>query len=159
MLSLNPAFALKSRFFLSLIVLVFSAWGANANEITPIDDDTRIFGPYTIYFTTINSLYIPPEVAAINNITRAKDQTLVNVAIKETATGKGVTADIKGSATNLMQQDKKIDFRPIKEQDAVYYIGTIKHENEELFHIDIELKPTGYDKAYNFRVTRKLYTE
>lgn len=132
---------------------------ALANKITPIDDDTREFGPYTVYFTTLNSTYIPAEVAAIHNLTRAKDQTLVNVAVKETASGKSVMAKVTGTATNLMQQNKKIDFKHIAEPDSNYYIGNVKHANEELFHIDIKVQPSDYDKSYPFRVTRKFYTE
>lgn len=142
-----------------IIVLTVLASSASANKITPIDDDTRVFGPYTVYYNTFNSLFIPAEIAKIHHLVRANDQTLINIAIKETATGRSVPATINATASNLMQQSKAIDIKTISEPDAVYYIGAIRHVNEELYHIDISLQIEGSEEINQFRITRKLYTE
>lgn len=141
-----------------IILLSLSTHWVQANDITAIDDDTRKFGPYTLYFSIFNSLSIPPEVANIHHLVRAKNQALINVAIKETTTGNPVAADVSATATNLMQQSRQLEFKEIEEPGAVYYIGSFRHTNEELVHMDFDITVPG-EPHYEFRVTRKLYTE
>lgn len=139
--------------FLALLPIV-----GHSNDLTAIDDDTRKFGPYTVYFSIIQSRLIPAEVANVHNLVRASDQSLINVSIKETTTGESVKGTVSARATNLMQQSKTIKFKTIEEPDVAYYLGSLRHTNEELFHIDFTIDIPG-ENAHTFRVTRKLYTE
>lgn len=150
-----------NRLFQGLI-LIYSclvAMVTSANEITAIGDDTRIFGPYTVYYSTFNSLFIPAEMAQLHNLVRAKDQTLLTIAVKETSTGKAVAAQVDAIAKNLLQQSQAVALKTISEADSFYYIGAVRHANEELFHIDVTIKPNDGKSTYRFRISRKLYTE
>ncbi len=143
---------------MGLLMILLAPW-STANELTNIGDNSREFGPYTVHFSTFNSNFLQPDIANLYNLVRAKDQTLLNIAVKETATDQAVSAVVTGTAKNLMQQSKTIDFKTIREQDAVYYIGAIRHDDEELFHIDISVTPDGQEQSYQFRITRKLYRD
>lgn len=123
------------------------------------EDNSQTFGIYTVHYSTFNSLFVPAEVAKIHGIVRAKDQTLINIAIKETATNRAVAAEVTATAKNLMQQSKTVSFKTITEADAVYYIGALRHTNEEVFHLDFKILPEGANQPIEFRLTRKLYTE
>lgn len=123
------------------------------------EDSTKVFGPYTVHYSTFNSLFVPADIAQIHQLVRAKDQTLINIAVQKTVDGSPVPAKVTGMAKNLLQQQKNIEFKTIQEQETVYYIGSLRHTNEEIFHLDFSIVPEGETQPLTFRVSRKLYTE
>lgn len=122
-------------------------------------ESTKVFGPYTVHYSTFNSLFVPADIAQIHQLVRAKDQTLINIAVQKTVDGSPVSAQVTGTAKNLLQQQKNIEFKTIQEQETVYYIGSLRHTNEEIFHLDFSIVPEGETQPLTFRVSRKLYTE
>lgn len=145
----------RLRFLLGAILYGVCLQIAFANE----QESTKVFGQYTVHYSTFNSLFVPADVAGIHQLVRAKDQTLINIAVQKTADGSPVAAQVSGTAKNLLQQQKNIDFKTIQEQDAVYYIGALRHTNEEIFHLDFTIVPEGETQPLTFRLSRKLYTE
>jgi len=145
--------------FLRLLALLLSTgiavYSAQAEEIS----SSKNFGTYTVHYSTFNSLFVPAEIAQIHKLVRAKDQTLINIAVQKTADGEAVPARITGSAKNLLQQVKTVDFKTIEEPGAIYYLGALRHTNEEVFHLDFAIVPEGESSPLQLRLTRKLYTE
>src|SRR5690606_35804015 len=111
---------------------------------------------YTVHYSTFNSLFVPADIAAAHKLVRAKDQTLINIAVQRKADGQSVSANVSGTAKNLLQQLKNIDFKTIEEPGAVYYIGALRHTNEEVFHLDLKIVPQGETRPLEFRLSRKL---
>jgi len=148
---------IRRRFFILASALVLL--GLTKPGFAEESESTKVFGPYTVHYSTFNSLFVPADIAQIHNLVRAKDQTLINIAVQKTADGTSVAARVSGTATNLLQQQKSIDFKTIQEQDAVYYIGALRHTNEEIFHLDFVILPEGETQPLTFRLSRKLYTE
>lgn len=122
-------------------------------------ESTKVFGPYTVHYSTFNSLFVPADIAKIHRLVRAKDRTLINIAVQKTADGSPVAAQVSATAKNLLQQQKSIPFTTIQESDAIYYIGDLRHTNEEVFHLDFVIVPEGETQPLTFRLSRKLYTE
>lgn len=122
-----------------------------------VEKDSEKIGNFTVQYTVFNSQFILADIANLHGLVRAKDQALVNISVLDNATGKTVAATIKGRAKNLLQQTKTIDFKAIQEQDAVYYIGALRHTNEEVFHFTIDINIDGQDHTIKF--IRKLYVE
>ena len=110
-----------------------------------------------VNFTVFNSLFIPPEIASVHALVRAKNQALINVSVLDNNTGKTVAADIRGVARNLLQQSKSLEFKTIDEPDAVYYIASLRHTNEEVMHFDLEVTLEG--RPHSLKFTRKLWLE
>lgn len=122
-------------------------------------EGTKEFAEYDVHYSTFNSLFVPADTASAYHLVRAKDQTLINISVQKKNSTESVPAQVEGRAKNLMQQVKTIDFKTISERDAIYYIGSLKHSNEEILHLDITITPEGNPTPLNFRLTRKLYTE
>jgi len=121
---------------------------------------SKVFGDYTVHYSVFNSLFIQANIAELHKLTRGKNQTLINIAIIHTESGKPVAAEkLSGTATNLMQQQKNIKFKPIKEPNALYYIGALKHTNEEVFHLRFEIHIEGETSPIRLKISKKLYTE
>jgi hypothetical protein len=120
------------------------------------------FGDYTVHYTVFSSKNIPAEVARVYQLTRAKDISYINISLTKTQDGKttlGLPATITGTALNLMQQTKNIEFKQIKEPDATYYLAPFRHTNEEDFKFEIKVKAEGESKPMTVSFTRRLFTE
>lgn len=141
------------------VFLFVCFWSACAVALADDEQSSKNFGRYTVHYSTFNSLFVPADIAKIHKLVRAKDQTLINISVQKNADGKPVPAKVTGTAENLLQQLKTIDFKTIEEPGAVYYIGALRHTNEEIFHLDFAIVPEGENTPLEFRLSRKLYTE
>lgn len=140
---------------LTLVLLITATLPSVAEDVS----SSKNFGVYTVHYSTFNSLFVPADIAQIHQLVRAKNQTLINIAVQKTADSAAVPATITGTAKNLLQQVKTIDFKTIEEPGAIYYLGALKHSNEEIFHLDFTIVPDGETTPLQLRLTRKLYTE
>ena len=140
---------------LLLLPLLLLSFGSHANEQTFTN-----FGNYKVLHTVFNSSFIKPDVASAYNLTRGKDQVLINIALVRSI-GKGVSnglpAKISGTVANLMQQQKNLEFIEIKEQDATYYLAPLRIDNEEVLHFNINVNSDGKDYPITF--SKKLYVD
>ena len=68
----------------------------------------------------------------------------------------GVKANVTGTLTNLMGQQQKLEFREIKEQEAVYYIAQIGVQSREVVNFDIDIRPAGTDLKYDISFSKKF---
>lgn len=136
-------------------LLLMWAAGVAAQEAKVIKS-YEDFGDYRVIFTVFNSEFIKPEIAQNYQLVRAKDRAFVNVSVVEKAGGKrGLSTELSGTATNLIQQSRPLKFLEIREGDAVYYLAPLRFDNEETLTFDIKVKlPNGRTETITFR--RKL---
>jgi len=50
-------------------------------------------------------------------------------------------AKVTGSLKNLIGQSKSLEFKEIKETNAVYYIATFRFDEEEVYRINLQVQP------------------
>ena len=144
-----------------------NAYALNNTENTPpkakkIDYKPTRYGDYEIHYSAFNSTFIPAEMAQSYTLKRDKNYGIVNIAIrnvKDSASGKAVTADIKGQHKNLMTQVKTLDFIEVKESDAIYYLAQFKFSNEELLKFTIDIKPTSDQHTEVLRFEQTFYEQ
>ena len=143
--------------FSLLIFFATTALGAALAEAR--DKPFEQFGEYRVYYTVFNSTFITPDIARIYNITRGKDRALVNIAlVKDNQLG-GIAAEVSGTRTNLMQQQRRLEFFEVREQDAVYYLAPVRFTNEEVLNFAIEVKAEGQRRPYKLKFTKTLYVD
>lgn len=122
----------------------------------------QTFGDYKVVYTVFNSSFIQPDVAKAYGLTRAANQVLINVAlIKSTAAGdsEGLPAEVSGTATNLMQQQKVLDFFTVREQNAVYFLAPLRIDNEEILNFNISVKASADTAPFELKFTKTLYVD
>ena len=136
--------------FFSMALLLWAATAAaqGAKLIESFSD----FGDYRVTYSVFNSDFISPEIARQYNLVRARDRAFVNISVAKKGGTKGMSAGISGNATNLIQQSRPLEFREIRDQDAVYYLAPFRFEHEEslTFNIDLVL-PDGSNHQLTFR--------
>ncbi|MFS1525061.1 DUF4426 domain-containing protein [Microbulbifer sp. 2304DJ12-6] len=137
------------------LALFFWMSGAAAQQARLIKNHED-FGDYRVVYSVFNSDFIQPDIAQKYQLVRAKDRAFVNVTVVKKEGGiHGLSAEMSGSATNLIQQSRPLKFTEIREGDAVYYLAALRFEDEETltFNVDVSL-PNGKKETVTFR--RKL---
>lgn len=123
------------------------------------------FDDVTVHFSVFNSTQIQAKIAELNQLKRSSNTVLVNIAIvdNDAPHSGGIAAKISGHAANLMQQQKTLDFKEIRENGVVYYLASLRFNNEEIFHFTIEVeslfgdKKSSPAKSRTIKFTKKLY--
>ena len=109
----------------------------------------------TIHYSIVPTLMLSKNIANQYQIVRAKDRSILNIAIKDQS-GSSVKASIEGKKENLLGQQEKLSFNEFSEGDAIYYVAAIKHGKEELFRFSTEIQPIN-KKSETLRFTKKMY--
>lgn len=151
------------RFFVLTLSFLLACSALAQTDQQPEHENSRQFGDYTLHYSVFNSTFIPADIAGLYGLTRARDQVLINVTVTRTdAEGNaslGLPADVTGTASNLMQQQRELDFTEIDEGDAVYYIASLKHTDEETIRFNLSVQPEGEPRPLEVNFSRKLYVE
>ena len=139
-----------------LLYLVFTFQAAA--QTNSANKYSQTVNGYTVHFSVFSSTSISADMAQRYNLIRAKDRVYINIAVvpEDKAFG-GVRANVKGFATNLIQQRKDLDFQTIQEPNATYYLAPLRHTNNEVFHFTITVDPTGPTSPFDVKFTKELY--
>ena len=70
-----------------------------------------------------------------------------------------VTAELTGTIKNLIGQSRSIEFREIKETNAVYYVSTFRFDKNEVYRIDLDVTPDGSNRTFDVKFSQKFYQE
>lgn len=146
------------RILAAATALVMLLWAASAAAQAQEIKSHQDFGEYRVIYSVFSSEFLDPEIARSLNLVRARDRAFVNISVVKNGGNHGLAAEVSGRATNLMQQSRTLDFREVREQNAVYYLAPLRFEPEEnlTFHIDLVL-PNGEKQQVTFR--RQLHRQ
>ena len=109
----------------------------------------------TIHYSIVPTLVLSKNIANQYQIVRAKDRSILSIAIKDQS-GSSVKAYIEGKKENLLGQQEELSFSEFSEGDAIYYVAAIKHGKEELLRFSTEIQPPN-KKSETLKFTKKLY--
>ncbi len=137
----------------SLRRLLFAALLA-ALAAPAVAQQAETFGPYRVHYNALNTNLLTPDVARSYGIQRAGTRAMLNVTVLDADAVEAIPARITATATNLTGQRRDIELREIREQDAIYYIGTFRVHNEETLNFAVQVSPEGHQGdpfAFDFR--------
>ena len=120
-----------------------------------IAEQMQRFGQYELHYIVIPTTMLKPSIASEYNISRGKDRALVNVSVLNREK-KPVSARITGDSQNLLGQLQDLDFKQVKEGDAIYYLAEIRFADQEVHRIKIEATASD-GKSTLLKFTQKLY--
>lgn len=104
-------------------------------------------GGYVVHYNAFPSTFLDPDIAQRYNIERSDNRAVVNISVrkgKTNAEGQAATAEVTGKVSDLIHS-RELDFREIREKDAVYYIAEFWHGPRANVRFDIEVTPEGRD--------------
>ncbi|WP_448248272.1 DUF4426 domain-containing protein [Thalassotalea agariperforans] len=116
-------------------------------------------GSLDVHYIAINSTFLTPDIAKTYGITRSKINALINISVLDNSlAGKPTkTANVYGTATNLLGQSKTLEFVEVKEGDAIYYLAELNFSNEEIFRFDIKINTQDSNETLKFQ--HKFYVD
>ena len=123
--------------------------------------EEQTFGDYTVYYQAVNSTFLTPEIAEQYGIVRSERRAFLNIAIVRNEDGgktTPVTATLNGIKHNLLQQSEPIEFKVVREGDAIYYIGQFDFSEAEILRFTLEVAPEGQEPSHPIEWSTQLYS-
>ncbi len=119
---------------------------------------TETFGPFELHYSVVNTTFLDPKIAATYGITRGEKRAIINLAVRENlATGSVARAmELQGRTWDLIH-NQTLEFKEIREGEAVYYIAEFPFINEEWRFFEVDFRPTGATQTYTFKLKHQLY--
>jgi hypothetical protein len=113
-----------------------------------------------VHYQAVNSTFLTPEIAEQYGIVRSENGAFLNVAVlrnESDGSTTPVTATINGVKHNLLQQSEALEFREVREGEAIYYIGQFKFSNAEIVRFTLEVSPEGNEPGHTIEWNTQLY--
>lgn len=119
---------------------------------------SETFGPYELHYSVVNTTFIDAKVAATYGITRGKKRAILNLSVREQLDEGSVARGmlVKGRTWDLIQ-NQFLEFKEIREGEAIYYIAEFKFINEEWRFFEVDFRPEGAEQTYTFKLKHQLY--
>ncbi|MVW85263.1 DUF4426 domain-containing protein [Pseudomonas sp. PB101] len=134
------------RLALLLLTACLSVTAMAADAIKGERKET--FGDVTVHYNTFNSTYLLPDVAKAAQLTRSKDQGVINISVIKAGTP--VTAEVTGTIKDLTSQSYTLNFKQVTEQGAIYYIAQYPVPQQEVRTFDIKVQNGDKINTINF---------
>jgi hypothetical protein len=119
---------------------------------------SETFGPFELHYSVVNTTFLDPAVAATYGITRGEKRAILNLAVRENLADGSVARpmQLQGRTWDLIQK-QTLEFREVREGDAIYYIAEFSFINEEWRFFEIDFRPEGAAQSYTFEFKHQLY--
>ncbi len=135
------------------------AWLLAAMVFSPALQAERMqrLGAYEVHYSLIPTLMLKPDIAAGYGISRGNDRALLNVSVIDPGNGP-VQAGVDGVVRDLLGLTRTLDFQEVVEGEAVYYLATLRHDDQETLRFDIDIAtPDG--RRHRLEFQQKMYRE
>lgn len=142
----------RVRAFALLVALIAAAiWQPLSAE------QLKRIGGYEGHYSLVPTTFLTPEIAAGYGITRSRDRALLNISIIDPDNGP-VRATVSGTVKDLLGNVRELAFEEVVEGEAVYYLATVRHGEEEVLRFTIDVRtPDGASHRMAFQ--QKTYLE
>jgi hypothetical protein len=128
---------LNPRHFITGLLLSLACIASVANA-----EQKQQVGNFDIHYMALSSTFITPEIAKTYGIERSGYNGLVNITVLNTNLdgNPAVAVEISGIANNLIDARITLDFKEIREGDAIYYIAEVPFRDDQEVNFDIAIK-------------------
>lgn len=124
-------------------------------------ENVQDFGDYVVHYNALTTDMIPPMVARENDITRSKNRAMLNVVVLKKvlgASGQPIGASVNGKATDITGKYRSLEFREVREPNAIYYIAEFPVSHEQRLSFDINVVPEGEKETLNVKFRQQFFT-
>lgn len=121
--------------------------------------ETRQFGAFDVHYSVVNTTFVDPKIAGQYQIVRAKDRAFLNLAVRERLPQGGdraVQVRVEGRTWDLFQ-NQFLEFREIREGQAIYYIADFEFSDGEIRFFDLQLLPEGERQSHQLKFQHRVY--
>ncbi|WP_373293687.1 DUF4426 domain-containing protein [Shewanella saliphila] len=117
-------------------------------------------GNFDIHYMALNSTFITPQIAKTYGIERSGYNGLVNITVLNTQLpdNPAVEVEISGVANNLIDARMNLDFKEIREGNAIYYIAEVPFRDDQEVNFTVAIKYTNQLNT-TIKFKQKFYVE
>ena len=119
-------------------------------------EQKQVFGDYEVHYSVFNPDFLRAAVAERYDVVRGRDKAVVNVSILRGE--RSVAVSVTGTVKNLLGQSQPLDFREVKEGEAVYYLAMLTYQDRDTLRFEITADLPGHGPAV-VRFQQTLYWE
>ncbi len=139
-----------------MCLLALPAWADRGEQ-------KQVFGNYEVHYIGLTTSFLTPEVARAYGIERSGRMGMLNISVLNSAdksdVPQPVEAKVNGTLKNLIGQSKSLEFKEIKETNAVYYVATFRFDEEEVYRINLQVQPDGVSRSFDVKFSQRFYEE
>ncbi|MBQ0780026.1 MAG: DUF4426 domain-containing protein [Thalassolituus sp.] len=149
------------RQFAQIVAVALVLLSAHA-QAADTGEQKKVFGEYEVHYIGLNSSFLPEDAAAAYNIPRSRALGYLSISILKDEGGElavPVSAKLTGTIRNLIGQVRELEFREIKETNAVYYISTFRFDDKDMYTIDLKATPEGQPRTFDVTFSQQFYQE
>ena len=150
------------RSAIASVILLATTFGAQNAQANDRGEKKQVFGNYEVHYIGLNSSFIPEQAAEAYDIPRSRSLAYLSISVLKTDEGDlplPVTATLTGTVKNLIGQSRTIEFREIKETNAVYYVSTFRFDKNDVYRISLDVTPSGQTRTFDVNFSQQFYQE
>ncbi len=121
------------------------------------DSGSKSFGDYTVYYASMRSDDLTPEIARTYGITRGRERAVLLINVQKS--GAMSAASVSGRARNLLGHARPLAFREVREQNSVDYLAELPVRSGELLIFDIAVQPPSTTTPLQLQFRQTFYTD
>ncbi|WP_076542372.1 DUF4426 domain-containing protein [Shewanella sp. UCD-KL21] len=123
-------------------------------------EQKQTVGNYDIHYMALGSTFITPAIAKTYGIERSNYNGIVNIAVLDTSQegNPAVAVEIAGVANNLLDARMDLEFKEIREGDAIYYIAQVPYRDDQQINFNLTIK-RGNKLNTSLKFKQKFYVE
>lgn len=153
----NGSVVTRLPYLLGALLLCLISVSASAEQ-------KLMFGDYEVHYMGLNSSFLTPEVAKIYDISRSRSLGFLNISVLQKTIGGQVPAaldaKVTGSIRNLIGQSRELEFRRVREGQAIYYISTFRFDDGDMYNFDLDIVPSNAkQKNFDVKFSQRFYEE
>ena len=115
-------------------------------------EQMKTLGPWRVHYNAFNASFLTPEVAKAYGLERSRYNAIINIAVQDTQ-GKAQSVAITGEAKNLTGTLRILDFKEVREGEAIYYLATLPYRNEDTYQFTLKIMGGGQQQILAFQQT------
>ena len=147
---------MKKPIFFTLLFSPLVAWAQGEQK--------QVFGQHEVHYMLLNTKELAPKVAQAYDIPRSSKLAFLSISVLENQDGnalpKPIPALVSAQVKNLVGQVKTIELTEIRETGAIYYVGTLRFEDQVMHRFTFEVKThADQPEPYVVQHQQKLYEE
>jgi len=117
-------------------------------------------GNFDIHYVAFGSTFLTPSIANSYGIKRSSYTGIINVSVLDTSQegNPPVAVEISGIANNLLDARINLEFREIREGDAIYYVAEVPYRDDQEINFKLAIK---YQNKLNtqLKFKQKFYVD
>ena len=113
-----------------------------------------------VHYNAMPSVGLSAEVARHYGIRRSSARSIVVITPQDADNDFApLTASVTGRARNLVGQGKTLEFRQVREAQAIYYIAEISYAHMETLRFEIDVEVEGRAAPVTVRFQQQFYRD